>query len=185
MPDPELLSVLESLRTRGALGEESLARAIAHAEAFIAAIPDDAAALVDLGSGGGLPALVIAVERPGLRVVMTDRRERRMDLLRLACVRLGLDDRVTVLTGDVTMLGREAALAGRFDVVTARAFGAPLWTASCAVPFLAPHGSVIVSEPPPDERVGRRWDDDSLATLGLRRSAEDFPMVQRLERLPA
>src|SRR3954471_13072331 len=102
MPDDAaLLVVLESLRDRGALGEPSLPRAVAHAEAFLAPIAPGAATLIDLGSGGGLPGLVLADRLPTTEIVLTERRERRADLLRLAVTRLGWDGRVTVFAGDV------------------------------------------------------------------------------------
>ena len=166
MPDAALLAVLESLRERGALGEPSLPRAIAHAEAFVVSVPTAARRLIDLGSGGGLPGLVLAVQLPAIQVVLTDRRERRMDLLRLACSRLGIADRVTVITGDVTRLAELREYAGQFDVVTARSFGEPLWTLDCALPFLSVDGVIIVSEPPSGD-VDVRWPPADLASRGL------------------
>lgn len=184
MPNaPSLLVVLESLRERGALGEPSLPHAIDHAEAFLAALPVGTTDVLDLGSGGGLPGLVLAARRPDLRIVLTDRRQRRADLLRLAITQLGCADRVTVLTGDVVALARRVDLAGCFDAVTARSFGEPLWTARCAAPFLRPTGVLIVSEPPAGQPGAMsRWDDDALAAVGLCRSEQQFPHVQRLER---
>ena len=124
MPDDtELLAVLESLRERGALGETSLPRAVAHADLFLAAVPSTCARLIDLGSGGGLPGLVLACRLTEVSIVLCDRRERRMDLLRLACTRLGLLDRVTVVTADVVALARRVDFRGKFDVVTARYAG--------------------------------------------------------------
>ena len=179
MPDESaLLAALESLRDRGALGELSLPRAVGHSESFLAPIPATARRLIDLGSGGGLPGLVIADRRPELKIVLTDRRERRGDLLRLACARLGFQDRVTVFVGDVTRLANDAAARGAFDVVTARAFGDPLWTLRCAQPFLSPDGVVIVSEAPDADRHSR-WPADDVRGLGLRPAdVDEFPFVR-------
>jgi 16S rRNA G527 N7-methylase RsmG len=184
MPDDSaLLEVLTSLRERGALGETSLPQAIEHADAFVAAIPPSTRRLIDLGSGGGLPGLVVAMRLPHVEVVLTDRRERRMDLLRLACSRLGLDH-VVVLTADVVRLGGRVEYAAQFDAVTARSFGDPAWTLTCAVPFLTRAGVVVVSEPPEVfDQV--RWPQELLDRLGLRRSAETFSRVRRFERTPA
>jgi 16S rRNA (guanine527-N7)-methyltransferase len=182
MADETLFEVLDSLRERGAHGESSLVNAVGHAEAFLAAFPLDVRRVIDLGSGGGLPGLVLAVRRPSVVFTLVDRRERRMDLLRLAVFRLGLADRVEVLTDDVVRLATDKGYAAGFDVVTARAFGPPMLTASCARPFLRTGGAVIVSEPPASS-AGDRWDDDALAGLGLTRSVQSFPQVQRLELL--
>jgi 16S rRNA G527 N7-methylase RsmG len=114
--------------------------------------------------------------------VLTDRRERRADLLRLACAQLGLDDRVSVLTTDVVDLGRDPAFARGFDAVTARAFGEPLWTMECAGPFLRDKGLLIVSEPPPADDRRERWPDASVATLGFRSVPRQTSGVRSFER---
>ena len=182
MPDDtELLAVLESLRERGALGETSLPRAVAHADLFLAAVPSTCARLIDLGSGGGLPGLVLACRLTEVSIVLCDRRERRMDLLRLACTRLGLLDRVTVVTADVVALARRVDFRGKFDVVTARAFGDPLWTLRCAEPFLDDDGVVVVSEPPVTAGTPR-WPTDAVGRLGLAASDRQFSQLRRFER---
>lgn len=167
--DSQLLAVLESLRERGALGESSLTNAVAHADSFVAAVPAGCQELLDLGSGGGLPGLVIAVRLPHVRVTLTDRRERRMDLLRHACAKLDLGDRVVLRTADVRRLALEAPMRGKFDVVTARAFGEPLLTLECAAPFLRAGGAVIISEPPPNPGADPevRWPTERLVHFGF------------------
>ncbi len=86
-----------------------------------------------------------------------------------------------MITADVVALGRDPAHHGGYDVVTARAFGDPIWTLSCAVPFLNDAGVVIVSEPP---AVGEaeRWPTDAVHALGLRGSNQQYPQVRRFER---
>lgn len=190
--DTLLLAVLESLRERGALGEPSLVGAVAHAESFVAAIPADCLHLLDLGSGGGLPGLVIAARLPHIHVTLVDRRERRMDLLRRACARMEFGDRVIVRTGDVRQLAQLGELSGSFDAVTARSFGPPLWTLRCAHPFLRRGGSAIVSEPPPADETGTipaglvqvelRWPPEAVRGLGFHNS-EPFLAVRRFVRL--
>lgn len=183
MPDDAaLLVVLESLRDRGALGEPSLPRAIAHAESFLAPIPPGVARLIDLGSGGGLPGLVLADRLPATAIVLTERRERRADLLRLAVTRLGWAERVSVFAGDVVALGRDPAIARSFDAVTARAFGDPLWTLRCASTFVSDSGIVVISEPP-SGTPEQRWVPDRVAAVGMERaSPDDFPSVRCFRR---
>jgi 16S rRNA (guanine527-N7)-methyltransferase len=179
MPDDAaLLVVLESLRDRGALGEPSLPGAIAHAETFLAPLHLGTARLIDLGSGGGLPGLVLADRLPSTEIVLTERRERRADLLRLAVTRLGWENRVTVFAGDVVRLGRDPVMMGSFDAVTARAFGEPLWTLRCAAPFLTSSGIVVISEPPASDSA-QRWPTDQVGALGLAPAdPDDFPSVR-------
>ncbi|ADV68927.1 RsmG family class I SAM-dependent methyltransferase [Deinococcus maricopensis] len=56
--------------------------------------------LLDVGSGGGLPGIVIARERPDVHVTLCERRERRATFLKLAVARLGLTN-ADVFAGDV------------------------------------------------------------------------------------
>lgn len=59
-----------------------------------AALPSEARLLLDLGSGGGLPGVVVAILRPDLPVVLCERREKRATFLKLVCARLGLGAKV-------------------------------------------------------------------------------------------
>ena len=52
--------------------------------------------------------------------MLTDRRERRGDLLRLACAQLGLTERVTVVTADVVSLADRTEYRAAFDAATVR-----------------------------------------------------------------
>jgi 16S rRNA (guanine527-N7)-methyltransferase len=108
----------------------------------------DSPRILDLGSGGGLPGLVLATEWPACRVVLFDANQRRTDFLRRVVPRLGLTDRVTVVTDRAESGGRDPELRGGFDGVVVRSFGPPAVVAECAAPFLRVDGWLIVSEPP-------------------------------------
>ena len=153
MTDEPLLAALASIQARGAIGPVSLTDAVRHADQFVAAIPPGARRLVDLGSGGGLPGLVIAERCPHLAVTLVERRATRADLLRRAVSGLGLSERVAVVAADVRTV--VASQANSFDVVTARSFGPPAETLRWAAALLVPGGRLIVSEPPED--IADRW----------------------------
>ena len=159
------------MQARGAIGEASLEQAIVHAEQFVAALPFGLSTLVDLGSGGGLPGLVIAVRRPELHVTLVERRQSRADLLSRAVRSLDLGGHVSVVSGDVRTLAE--SVPGSFDAVTARSFAAPPITAHWAGLLLRPGGRLVVSEPPPDDAVGNtsdgalRWPVGLLLASGL------------------
>jgi 16S rRNA (guanine527-N7)-methyltransferase len=72
----------------------------------------------DLGSGAGLPGVVVAITLPRLRMLLVERRPRRAALLELAVEELAVSN-ATVFAG------RVADMPGRVDVALARAF-APL-----------------------------------------------------------
>lgn len=161
--DSALLAVLGTIAERGAIGEASLEAAVAHADQYVAALPTACHRLADLGSGGGLPGLVIAMRRPTVEMVLVERRATRADMLQRAVRALGVDGRVEVLPADVAQLARREP-AG-FDVVTARSFAAPPITAKWAGLLLCPGGVLIVSEPPTDDPA--RWTPSLLQQHGL------------------
>jgi 16S rRNA G527 N7-methylase RsmG len=146
--DTKLLSALTVIRQRGAIGEKSLVDAVAHADRFVDLIPAGPLSVIDLGSGGGLPALVISWRRSDLTVTMVERRAARADLLRRAVASLRLGDRAEVVTADVADIGNDARR--RFDVVTARSFADVEITVRFIDVLLAVGGIGLVSEPPVD-----------------------------------
>ena len=164
-----LIAALTAIQERGAIGGTSIEHAIEHAQHFVRRIPADVARRADLGSGGGLPGLVIAVRRPDLEVTLVERRATRADLLRRAVAALGLGERVTVFADDVAALIRTSP--GSFDAVTARSFAAPPITARCGAALLRAGGRLVVSEPPDDDPM--RWPPALLAPLGLSDEGRD------------
>jgi 16S rRNA (guanine527-N7)-methyltransferase len=82
-------------------------------------VSQDARSLADLGSGAGFPGLVLAeLLRGRVRVTLFESIRKKADFLKAAAERMGL-------AVEVRNERIEAARAGRFDVVTARAL-APL-----------------------------------------------------------
>lgn len=123
-------------------------------------LPEGPAHVLDVGSGGGFPGLVIAIARPDLEVSLIEATTKKAQFLSDTASELGLrvdvhNDRAEHLVG---------SLGARFDLVTARAV-APLerlleWT----VPFLRPGGALYAVK-------GERW----AAEL-----AQARPALQRL-----
>lgn len=149
--------------------------------------------LVDLGSGGGLPGLVLAVGRPGARWVLLDSSARSTRFLDEAAEQLGVAGRVSVVWGRAEEAAREDGLRAQASTVVARSFGPPALTAECASGFLAPGGRLVVSEPPASD--GARWPEVGLATLGQRlvgvvrsQSGHHFAVIEQVvpvaERFP-
>ena len=159
--DEALLAALAAIQARGAIGEQSLQGAVAHAEQFVVALADVTGRVIDLGSGGGLPGLVIAARRPDLELVLVERRMTRVDLLRRAVAALDVTSSVTVFGGDV----RDLPMRGTAAAVTARSFAAPDITAHWAGVLLQPKGILVVSEPPADSDT--RWPASVLTAAGL------------------
>ncbi len=100
-----------------------------------------AARIADLGSGAGLPGLVLAAELPRARVDLIESVSRRCEFLRRAIERMG------IANAEVIASRAEAwsAAAGReaYDVVTARAVGRLTTLAELASPLLRAGGSLV------------------------------------------
>lgn len=118
-------------------------------------------AVLDLGSGAGLPGLLFSLMWRHSTVTLLEAKERRVCFLRSAVATLELAERVTVLAGRAEELGRQARWRAGMDLVVARSFGPPALTAEYAAPFLKPGGALVVSEPPPPAIPGpptcSRW----------------------------
>ncbi|MGH8999403.1 MAG: 16S rRNA (guanine(527)-N(7))-methyltransferase RsmG [Acidimicrobiia bacterium] len=160
---PEVLAEAQRL---GFLGPGPVDRHLTHAAGFVRCLPAGEFACLDLGSGGGVPGLVLAERCPGGRFVLLDSGRRRCRFLRQAVSALELTGRVEVVEARAEDAARLADLRGTHDVVVARSFGPPAVTAECAVAFLRPGGLLVVSEPP-EPPAGERWPAGGLAALGF------------------
>ena len=165
-----LTAVLERSAASGFLGPRSLDDQLEHARGFAAATPrppTSADLACDLGSGGGLPGLVLAVEVwPESRWVLLEGMAKRCELLRWAVGELGIGERVAVVHGRVEHVGRPGqSLRAACTLVTSRSFGPPRVTAEAAAPLLRVGGALVVSEPPESE--GQRWPAAGVEPLGL------------------
>jgi 16S rRNA (guanine527-N7)-methyltransferase len=178
VPSPAALGdVLLDARRAGFLGPGPIEPHLEHAAGFVDLARRQAVRLgagapyiLDLGSGGGLPGLVIAIRWPAATLVLLDANERRAEFLQRAVRRCGLGERVTVVHQRAEVGGRDSQYRGTFDGVVVRSFGAPAVVAECGAPFLRQGGWLIVSEPPgaSDENGHRdRWPADGVAQVGL------------------
>ncbi|WP_052664964.1 16S rRNA (guanine(527)-N(7))-methyltransferase RsmG [Nitriliruptor alkaliphilus] len=119
--------------------------------------------VLDIGSGGGFPGMVLAIVRPDLEVHLLDATAKKTAFLAAAAQELGVH--VTVHTGRAEELVRGASLAGGFDVVTARAVAPLDRLVTWAVPFLRPGGLLYAVK-------GQRWAEEleaartAIAKLG-------------------
>ena len=166
VPEPRSLEdVLGTAQRLGTLGALPIPDVIAHSRQFVGALAGITGTVMDIGTGAGVPGLIIAVDRPDLTLVLTDRREARMDALARGVTAMGIRDRVKVLTADVAVLGQSPEHAAVYDAVVCRGFASPDVTATLARPLLKNGGTLIVSEPPVADPS--RWPADLLDRLGF------------------
>lgn len=152
-------------RRDGALGSAPLPHLLRHAAGFIPAAwrvrPPDT--LVDLGSGVGVPGLLLALLMPGCAVTLVDARARRCDWARLAAVACGAADRVTVRVARLEELARQADARGGFAAAVARSLGPPPEVFELGLPLLRRDALLVASV---DAAGYRRWEKASLAQWG-------------------
>lgn len=161
-----LRSALATARALGFLGPGPIDDHIEHALRFHAALGARLQGrALDLGAGGGLPGLVLALAQPEVEWVFLDAHQRRTAALDAAVEALDLGKRVQVVNARAEEAGHDPALRGRHDVVVARSFGPPAVVAECAGPLLAVGGTLAVSEPPAGG--DDRWPASGLGALGL------------------
>lgn len=94
--------------------EEIWERHIADSAQLVRFAPRPDSSWLDIGSGAGLPGLVIAILTQG-PVTLVEPRRLRADFLGRATEALGLSGRVTIHAA------RAERITGKFDVITARA----------------------------------------------------------------
>jgi 16S rRNA (guanine527-N7)-methyltransferase len=95
----------------------------------------DDLALMDLGTGAGLPGLVVSCALPDLAIILVDSRRRAGAFLELAVERLGLSAEIRIQ--------RAEELDLQADVCTTRAFGPLARSWEAAYPSLRPGGRLI------------------------------------------
>ena len=101
------------------------------------------ARFVDLGSGGGLPGIPLAVALPADRALLVESVRKKAGFLDVAVQALGLTDRVAVEAERVEALARNPRDRKRWPAVTARAVAALDELAELAFPLLAPGGVLV------------------------------------------
>ncbi|HEX2027181.1 MAG TPA: 16S rRNA (guanine(527)-N(7))-methyltransferase RsmG [Nitriliruptorales bacterium] len=112
-------------------------------------LPEGPATMVDIGSGGGLPGLVIALSRPDLAVTLVEATGKKARFLRDSARALGVT--VDVVAGRVE--DSSHGLQGRFDLATARAVAPLHQLVPWVMPVLRPGGLLYAVK-------GNRWAEE-------------------------
>lgn len=143
----------------------------------VAALPvldsTGATSALDLGSGGGVPGIPLALARPGVRWVLVDSVRKKADVLATIAAELGLAN-VTVVAERAELLGRKAAHRERHDLVAARACAPLQVLAELAMPLLRVGGTLLAWKGPlaaGDEELER-------GTVGLHAVGGGLPGLQ-------
>jgi 16S rRNA (guanine527-N7)-methyltransferase len=153
-------------------GEEALDRLLIEPALAALHLPLGAA-VIDVGSGGGSPAIPMKLVAPSISMRMVESKTRKAAFLREAVRQLGLSDTVVEesrVQDLVSRLPREA----RADVVTIRAVLADADLLSHVQTLLKPSGQIFLF------RSGDAANDTHLATDDLRLS-QSYMLVPQLQ----
>jgi 16S rRNA (guanine527-N7)-methyltransferase len=117
-------------------------------------IPKGISTMADLGSGAGLPGIVLAIARPDIGVTLVEQDQRKAAFLTEAKRVLGLEN-VTIEPKNIDLITR------RFDLITARALASLTQLCGWAYPLLGtnaiclfPKGENFAREL---EEAGDKW----------------------------
>ncbi|MDQ0614636.1 16S rRNA (guanine527-N7)-methyltransferase [Microbacterium sp. W4I4] len=122
---------------RGLIGPLELPRLwTRHILNSVIAAPLFQGSVADIGSGAGLPGLVLAIARPDVQWTLVEPMERRVIWLNEQVAALGLDN-VTVMRARAEDVGLE------FDIVTARAVSALRTLVPITAPLAKDGGELI------------------------------------------
>jgi len=133
-------------------------RHIPECVAFARMLPAGPARVLDLGSGGGLPGLIVAAIRPDLEVHLLDSTAKKTAFLRETSDGLGIASTVHTTRAEDFARGPNA---GSFDILTARAVAVLQQLVEWSVPLLKVEGLLFAIK-------GERWQqelDDAASTL--------------------
>ena len=122
------------------------------------------ARVVDVGSGGGLPGVPIAIALPKLSVTLIEATGKKIRFLENCRQSLTLDN-LTVVQGRAETLGQNPAHRARYDVATCRAIGPMNVLLEYLLPLVKTGGRVLAMKGP---SVANELDQaaDALAILG-------------------
>jgi len=144
----------------------------------LAAIPAFAQAhnVLDVGSGGGLPGIVLAIVRPDIKVSMIDTVHKKTAFLTQVKAELGLTN-VTVYTARVEQL----QVSDKFDVITSRAFADLSDFVNWSSHLLADGGRYIalkgVAPKDEQERLPAEWQVSGVEPLQVPRLGAERHLV--------
>ena len=137
-------------------------RHVPEAVALAGLLPVGQRRLLDVGSGGGFPGMVVAIVRPDLEVHLLDSTRKKVTFLQEAAT--ALDINVVVHHGRAEELARHEEFAHSFDLVTARAVAALGDLLDITLPFLTDDGVLYAVK-------GERWAEElAAAEQALRRA---------------
>ena len=107
--------------------------------------------VIDIGSGGGLPAVPLALSMPKVHFTLLEANTRKCAFLEHVIATLTLAN-VAVAAGRAEEFGHRPALREQFDRAISRAAAPPGVLLELALPFVEPGGDLVAQVSPVDPR---------------------------------
>lgn len=110
-------------------------------------IPPEADSLLDVGTGGGVPGMILAIARPDMRVTLLDATTKKVNFLNETAAVLGLTN-VAAIHGRAEDLAHDPLYRECYSVVTARAVARLATLVELVLPFVSLGGIAIMPKGP-------------------------------------
>ena len=98
--------------------------------------------IIDIGTGGGLPGILLAIFLPESKIFLVDKSKKKTDFLRETIKALDIKN-IIVITDRAEELLRKAGFREKFDIVIARAVTKFNILLELAIPFCTINGKII------------------------------------------
>jgi 16S rRNA (guanine527-N7)-methyltransferase len=151
--------VLETNRRFNVTGAKSAQELVPHILDSLSVVPFAREPYVDIGSGGGFPAIPVAIAA-GVRVTMIETTLKKAAFLRETLELFGLEGEV--IAERVEVAAHDGRLRERFASGTARAVSSAPTVAELLLPLIETGGVAILQRGRDDERERRALEDASL-----------------------
>jgi 16S rRNA (guanine527-N7)-methyltransferase len=144
-----LLEWNASINLTGARTSEQVEALIADAAVLVEASWIGITSVIDIGSGGGLPAIPLAVAMPQVQFTLLEANDRKCAFLEHVAAALNLTN-VVVAAGRAEELGHRPTLREQFDRAISRAAARPEVLLELALPFVRTGGDLVAQVSPLD-----------------------------------
>jgi 16S rRNA (guanine527-N7)-methyltransferase len=163
-------------------------RHVADALTLLPLLPAGRHELADVGTGGGVPGIPLAIARPDVRVTLIEATKKKAVFLREAVASLGLSN-VTVLDDRAEDVGLGSRRES-FDVAVNRAVATMAWLAEWCLPLvkvggvvLAMKGQKVAEELPIAEWARRALGGGEPVVIPVDLPGSDHSVIVRIEKV--
>ena len=119
--------------------------------------------LIDIGSGGGFPAIPLKILLPSLSITLMDATEKKCEFLKIVAKTLNLDN-VEVINGRAEEFANDIRFRESFDYCTARAVARLNILSEYCMPFVKKGGSFIAYKGDATDELNEA--QNAIKTLG-------------------